>query len=81
MVPVADTAGKSASNQSCPIRVRPCGSFDEGEAEMKTTWFIPICSLFAACIGSAQANIIDDTYGVGAGSFELGNFVNGGGIP
>jgi hypothetical protein len=28
--------------------------------------------LTAACIGSASANIIDDTYGAGAGSFELG---------
>ena len=27
----------------------------------------------------ANANIIDDTHGVGAGSFELGNFVNGSG--
>ncbi len=26
-------------------------------------------------------NIIDATYGIGAGSFELGNFVNGGGNP
>jgi len=26
-------------------------------------------------------NIIDATYGMGAGSFELGNFINGGGIP
>ena len=29
----------------------------------------------------AEANIIDATYGIGAGSFELGNFVNGGGNP
>ena len=29
--------------------------------------------------GTANANIIDSTYGAGAGSFELGNFVNGGG--
>lgn len=27
---------------------------------------------------TAYANIIDDTFGIGAGSFELGNFVNGG---
>ena len=31
--------------------------------------------LIAICIGSAKANMIDDTYGVGAGSFELGVFV------
>ena len=30
---------------------------------------------------TANANIIDSTYGAGAGSFELGNFVNGGGTP
>ena len=30
---------------------------------------------------AAGINIIDNTYGVGAGSFELGNFIDGGGIP
>lgn len=29
--------------------------------------------------GMASANMIDDTYGSGVGSFELGNFINGGG--
>ena len=36
--------------------------------------------LSATCVFaplSVHANIIDDTYGVGAGSFELGTFVNG----
>jgi hypothetical protein len=37
--------------------------------------------LITACVGSAEADIIDSTYGVGAGSFELGNFINGGGNP
>jgi hypothetical protein len=32
-------------------------------------------------MASTPTNIIDATYGVGAGSFELGNFVNGGGNP
>jgi len=39
------------------------------------------CMLMAACIGYAYAdniNIIDATYGAGAGSFELGQFVNNG---
>lgn len=48
---------------------------------MKKTWSISVLFLFAAGTGGVQANIIDDTYGVGAGSFELGSFVNGGGIP
>ena len=30
-----------------------------------------------AFVNSVSANLIDATYGVGAGSFELGNFVNG----
>ncbi len=30
---------------------------------------------------SSTQNIIDDTYGQGAGSFELGSYVDGGGIP
>jgi hypothetical protein len=39
---------------------------------------ITVSSVFT----SANAvNIIDSTYGVGAGSFELGNFINGGGTP
>ena len=38
-----------------------------------------ICN-FVLCT-TGNANIIDFTYGVGAGSFELGNFVDGGGIP
>ena len=42
---------------------------------------LAISMLMAACIGSAEANFIDDSYGAGAGSFELGNFVNGGGNP
>ena len=29
---------------------------------------------------TADANLIDDTHGAGAGSFELGTFVNGGGV-
>jgi hypothetical protein len=37
--------------------------------------------VLVARVGSAEANIIDSTYGAGAGSFELGNFVNGGGNP
>ena len=49
---------------------------------MKT---LMICSiviaLFFFVAGFAGANIIDDTYGVGVGSFELGNFINDGGIP
>ena len=36
------------------------------------------CSLM---LPTASANIIDSTYGAGAGSFELGAFVNGGGNP
>jgi len=32
-------------------------------------------------LAASNANIIDDTYGAGAGSFELGSFVNGGGNP
>ena len=36
----------------------------------------------AAFVQSAQAaNIIDSTYGTGAGSFELGNYVANGGLP
>ena len=42
---------------------------------------LAISMLVAACIGSAEADIIDDSYGAGAGSFELGNFINGGGNP
>lgn len=42
-------------------------------------------ALFAMCGATsftANANLIDDVYGIGAGSFELGAFVNGGGdIP
>jgi hypothetical protein len=39
-----------------------------------------IAGMFLYCTTLvANANIIDDTYGVGAGSFELGNFVNGSG--
>ena len=33
----------------------------------------------ATLVSAAEANIIDATYGAGAGSFELGNFVDGGG--
>ncbi|MEQ1601032.1 MAG: DUF642 domain-containing protein [Methylophilaceae bacterium] len=36
--------------------------------------------LMMVSVGIAQANIIDDTYGAGAGGFELGNFVSGGGL-
>ena len=36
---------------------------------------------FKIANATSNANLIDLTYGEGAGSFELGNFVNGGGIP
>ena len=38
--------------------------------------------LYGSCglmVPIADANIIDDNYGGGAGSFELGTFINGGG--
>lgn len=37
--------------------------------------------LLLPCSDADAGNIIDLTYGAGAGSFELGNFVDGGGIP
>ena len=36
--------------------------------------------LCAAAASASPTNLIDATYGLGAGSFELGSFVNGGGI-
>ncbi len=47
----------------------------------KTTgWFIlSVLALFYSSI--CHANIIDDIHGAGAGSFELGNYIDGGGIP
>jgi len=38
-----------------------------------------IALVLSACANAVHANIIDDVYGSGAGSFELGSFVNGGG--
>jgi hypothetical protein len=43
---------------------------------------VPAIALVAAAVlgsGPAKANLIDDQYGVGAGSFELGKFTPGGG--
>jgi hypothetical protein len=37
-----------------------------------------LCVAWGLILPTANANIIDDTYGVGAGSFELGAFVNNG---
>ncbi len=53
---------------------------------MKKTRYLAMAAsaLTALLAGSlpltANANLIDDTHGAGAGSFELGTFVNGGGI-
>ncbi len=45
--------------------------------------FLTGASIFATCCcilpNAANANIINDTYGAGAGSFELGNFVQNAG--
>ena len=48
---------------------------------MKLREKIYICSALGLSLQTAGANIIDDTYGIGAGSFELGPFANGGGTP
>ncbi len=40
--------------------------------------FLSAICVLASQTSSASTNIIDSTYGAGAGSFELGNFVNGG---
>ncbi|MDD5035847.1 MAG: DUF642 domain-containing protein [Methylococcaceae bacterium] len=42
---------------------------------LRGTFLYAVCSFI---LPTANANLIDATYGVGAGSFELGNFVNGG---
>lgn len=39
------------------------------------------CAASSLILSTASANIIDDTFGVGAGSFELGSYVDGGGNP
>jgi hypothetical protein len=47
---------------------------------MKTQHYILIvAAAIAAGTSALGQNIIDQTYGIGAGSFELGTFVNGGG--
>jgi hypothetical protein len=38
-----------------------------------------LCAACSLMLPTANANIIDSTYGAGAGSFELGNFVDNGG--
>lgn len=46
-------------------------------ALVSTTVAIALTSMFGSMTANA-ANLIDSTYGIGAGSFELGNFVNNG---